>query len=172
MFRSDYRYFGEHAKMTDELLIENGGIFHTVYDAYFSAAVIGYLSGGTSREKGDRKDNKTIFSDKFSNEIDKTNLIVRTLLLANNSLDNIEGEPGRVDRSLRNYNDTEIGKLNRKYIESYAFKGLEILHEEFIRNKGNTDIVTYAKEIFDKYADSNTTYENIQNMILDLAKTI
>lgn len=165
-FFSDYRYFGEHARMTDDLLISNGGIFDTVYDAYFSAAVIGFFSSEPSAERGSREKDKTILADKLTRELDKTNLIIRTLLLSDNSME-ISGDLGRTERAISKFTDPQIAEMNKKYIEKYAFKGLEILHEEFQRSKGKNDLVTFAKELVEKYTsyDMSDMYSLISNLV-------
>jgi hypothetical protein len=171
MFNGDYRYYGIHASMTDELLIANGGIFDTVYDVVFAASIVGFLKGETSKDSSDRKNDKTIFQDKLSREIDKTNFISRTMILANPDIDSVAGKPNRVERALKRYNESEVANLNKKYFEGYAFRGIEILHEEYQNNKSKKgDIVTFMYELIGKYANSDSNYESIHSIILNLAK--
>lgn len=169
LFTSDYRYYGDHANMTDDLLIANGGFFDTVYDAFFTASIVGFMDGTISIERGSKNSTKTIFGDKFSNEYDKTKFIIRTLILSDTNFINNETE--KIDRALRNIDDKDTAKINREYIEKYALRGIEILHDRFISSKKNTDVVSFVNELIEEYTSKENNYESIHNLIIELSKS-
>jgi hypothetical protein len=169
MFKSDYRYFGIHSSMTDDLLIKNGGIFDTVYDLFISAAIVGFAHDETSVIAGDRNETTTIFSDKLIKEIYKTEFIVRTLIISNENLDDLDKNT-RIDRALRYFSVEEVSKVNQKYIEGYALRGIEILHEQFILNKGKQDLVDFVDSLLEKYTTQDNDFESIHSQILELSR--
>lgn len=173
MFEGDFRYFGDHAELTNNLLFENGGtdgIFSNAYDVFFSSAIIGFLSGETSKEKGDRSQDKTIFSDKISREFDKTNIIERTLILANPNLD-LDEENGRIDRALRNFSEDKIKKINKEYVIGFALKGIEILHDKLKEAKNEKkDVVALSNELIEEFTSDEKDYEGLFDLIHELAK--
>ncbi len=173
MFEGDFRYFGDHAELTNDLLFENGGtdgIFSTAYDVFFSAAIIGFLSGECSKEKGDKSQDKTIFSDKLSREFEKTNIIERTLILANPNLD-LKEEQTRINRALRNFTDVTTKKLNKDYVIGYALKGIEILHDKLKEAKNEKkDVVILANELIEEFTSDEKNYESLFDLIHELAR--
>ncbi|MDC7797571.1 hypothetical protein PQS34_15920 [Bacillus altitudinis] len=173
MFEGDFRYFGDHAELTNDLLFENGGtdgVFSTTYDVFFSAAIIGFLSGETSKEKGDRRQDKTIFSEKLSKEFDRTNLIERTLLLANPNLD-VSEESGRINRALRNFTDDSVKKANKDYIIGYALKGIEILHDRLKEAKNEKkDRVILANELIEEFSSNSKNYQGLFDLLDEIAR--
>jgi len=175
MFEKDYRFWGEHAEMVDSMLIENGGIFDTVYDAFFSAALIGILEGKKSKAYGDRNKHKTIFADKFNNEREKTNLILKTMLLNDNM--ELKGKNDeKVDRSFRNFaTDETTKKMNIKFLEAYAFAGIETLYktynEEFLsKDKNKVEIINFIENFMKLYANENEGYQDTRKKIIDMAR--
>ena len=172
MFEGDFRYFGEHAELTNELLFENGGangIFSTAYDVFFSAIIV-FLSGERSKENRDKSQEKTIPSDKLSKEFEKTNIIERTLILANPNID-IDEENGRINRALRNFTDESTKKLNKDYVIGYALKGIEILHDKLKEAKNDKkDVVILANELIDEFASNEKDYEGLFDLINELAR--
>lgn len=167
----NFRYYGEHAKLTDDLLLEKGGIFATVYDVLFTSAIIGYLDKNTSKVKGDRSYNKTIFSGKLISESTKTDFIARTLLLADEHLDLEDEKNGRISRALRNFNEVEIEKKNREYLIGYALRGIEILHDKFQEGKSKKkDVIEIVQELIDEYTSENNSFKSINDLILEYSK--
>ncbi|HFT5902892.1 TPA: hypothetical protein ACGSMF_004030 [Bacillus cereus] len=173
MFEKDFTYFGEHAEMTNALLFENGGtdgIFSTAYDVFFTAAIVGFLAGESSREKGDRNLNKTIASNKLIHEGQKTAIIERTIILADEVLD-VEGENIRINRALKNFEDEQIKKINRDYIVGYALKGIEILYERLEQSKRDSkDVVFLVNELMEEFMINCDESEELHNFILQLSK--
>jgi len=175
MFEKDYRFSGDHAVMVDNMLIENGGIFDTVYDAFFTAAIVGILIKKKSNARGDKNNYKTIFADKFNNERENTNLILRTIIL-NDDLELSGKDDEKINRSFRNFaTDEETKKLNRKLIESYAFAGIEEIYNKFEqeyikKNINKVDIIDFVDKLIDLYSDNNGEFQNVRDKIIDMAR--
>ncbi|RAT00498.1 hypothetical protein A6E27_24955 [Bacillus cereus] len=169
MFKGDFRFWGKHATMADELLDVNEGVFDTLYDLVLSAAIVGFISRETAKETGDRNSTKTIFSDKWSREHAKTDLIVKTLLLADKKVEGIE-QYSRSDRALRFYTEPDVGRLNQEYLKGYALKGIEILYQELKNQPNNMDIVSYINYIMNKYVENDDVTQKTHDLIIGLSK--
>ena len=82
----------------------------------------------------------------------------------------------KVDRSFRNFaTDETTKKMNIKFLEAYAFAGIETLYktynEEFLsKDKNKVEIINFIENFMKLYANENEGYQDTRKKIIDMAR--
>ncbi|KGN00092.1 hypothetical protein Z969_10165 [Clostridium novyi A str. 4570] len=143
-------------------LVENRKIFKRLIDAFFAAAIIGYLKNMYSNKtvKND-KNRRRIPQSVFINNVEEYGIIINTIALLH--FNKVDEE----DILYKIFDDSD-DSWNKKLtiVENYARCGIEILYNELI-GKESTNIDDSVEKINKLINDFEDKFQLIEDMKLE-----
>lgn len=145
MFDSQYRFYGKHAVLVEELTsdnvtLKNAKIFKRVIDVLFTAPLVGFL--WKRRADEDRTinpitkelDSKSVFNETIIIYQNKLFSIYQIIMLLDSEYEDDVSK--RIDKAFR-----YAGKNDEDYqrFQSYVRGGVEILHEKLVEDASNKE---------------------------------
>lgn len=167
MFDKQYRFYGKHAKMVNELTgvfdeKSKSRMFERNLDVYINAPLVGFLY--KTKSKKDTIDNgispQSIFTEQMINASDVLQDELRTILLLDCEYEPVKEK--RLDRAFRHLGKDEC---DLELFDSYVLGGVEVLYQKLIEEASSTSeymnkLYDFLEEVQDRY-NSEITSETI-----------
>lgn len=146
-FKSEYKFYGKHAKMVSELWYLNDyeyTYFKRLVDIIPIAAIIGFRMNRKAPEDYAPVETKTVFLQQMLNAKEDLDFILQMMIMLENATE-IPQEQA-VKKAFRGAETKEEFEQYRDMFDSYVRGGIEELHERLVVRKSDSDDTFYENK--------------------------
>lgn len=146
-FKSEYKFYGKHARMVSELWYMNDyehTFFKRLIDIIPIAAIIGFRMNRKAEADYSPVESKTVFLQQMLNMKEDLDFILQMMIMIEYAAELPQEEA--VKRAFRGAETKEEYKCFQEMFDSYVRGGVEELYERLVIRKSDTDDEFYENK--------------------------